>query len=205
MNIGDVAQRTGLPAKTIRYYEDIGLITPDRDANGYRRFATTHLHKLGFLAHARSLGFSIEDCRDLAGPVGGSQPRLGGREGRGANGHLEEIDRKMTELTDMRATLSDLMSRPARVMTDPTARSSKTLRARPVNGSADPRLHLSRNTHFTRSVMRRGRGSMPRARRRHQRSRASFVASKNNGVVAIEGQAGAAAGFGARPGHGPPR
>jgi hypothetical protein len=36
MNIGDVAQRTGLPAKTIRYYEDIGLITPDRDANGYR-------------------------------------------------------------------------------------------------------------------------------------------------------------------------
>jgi DNA-binding transcriptional MerR regulator len=48
MNIGDVAQRTGLPAKTIRYYEDIGLITPDRDANGYRRFATTHLHKLAF-------------------------------------------------------------------------------------------------------------------------------------------------------------
>jgi MerR family copper efflux transcriptional regulator len=65
MNIGDVAQHTGLPAKTIRYYEDIGLITPDRDANGYRRFATTHLHKLGFLARARSLGFSIEDCRTL--------------------------------------------------------------------------------------------------------------------------------------------
>jgi hypothetical protein len=36
MNIGDVAERTGLPAKTIRYYEEIGLITPDRDANGYR-------------------------------------------------------------------------------------------------------------------------------------------------------------------------
>jgi hypothetical protein len=49
MNIGDVAERTGLPAKTIRYYEEIGLITPDRDANGYRRFdATHHIHKLAF-------------------------------------------------------------------------------------------------------------------------------------------------------------
>ena len=45
MNIGDVAQRSGLPAKTIRYYEDIGLITPMRDSNGYRRFRDSDLHK----------------------------------------------------------------------------------------------------------------------------------------------------------------
>ena len=65
MNIGEVSQAAGLPAKTIRYYEDIGLITPLRDANGYRRFAQTHLHKLAFLARARGLGFSIEQCRTL--------------------------------------------------------------------------------------------------------------------------------------------
>ena len=38
MNIGEVAQKTGLPAKTIRYYEDIGLVEPQRGANGYRFF-----------------------------------------------------------------------------------------------------------------------------------------------------------------------
>jgi predicted site-specific integrase-resolvase len=47
MNIGDVAERTGLPAKTIRYYEEIGLIAPDRDANGYRRFDASHAAQAG--------------------------------------------------------------------------------------------------------------------------------------------------------------
>jgi MerR family copper efflux transcriptional regulator len=84
MNIGDVAERTGLPAKTIRYYEEIGLIAPDRDANGYRRFGASHLHKLGFLARARSLGFSIEDCRTLLALWEDRGPRLGGRESRRA-------------------------------------------------------------------------------------------------------------------------
>ncbi|MEL7153489.1 MAG: MerR family transcriptional regulator, partial [Pseudomonadota bacterium] len=65
MNISDVARETGLPAKTIRYYEDIGLVRPDRSANGYRVFTDTQLHKLAFLGRARALGFSIEDCRTL--------------------------------------------------------------------------------------------------------------------------------------------
>ena len=65
MNIGDVAARTGLPTKTIRYYEDIGLITPLRGENGYRRFREADMHKLGFVGRARALGFSIEECRDL--------------------------------------------------------------------------------------------------------------------------------------------
>src|SRR6056297_326943 len=65
MNIGDVAERTGLPAKTIRYYEEIGLVRPLRGENGYRRFRESDVHKLGFLGRARSLGFSIEDCRGL--------------------------------------------------------------------------------------------------------------------------------------------
>ena len=57
MNIGDVAQRSGLPAKTIRYYEEIGLITPLRGANGYRAFRDSDLHKLAFIGRARALGF----------------------------------------------------------------------------------------------------------------------------------------------------
>ena len=65
MNIGDVAERSGLPPKTIRYYEDIGLIRPRRGANGYRGFGNADVHKLAFLGRARSLGFSIEECRAL--------------------------------------------------------------------------------------------------------------------------------------------
>ena len=55
MNIGNAAERSGLPAKTIRYYEDIGLVRPHRNANGYRDFGDADLHKLAFLAgRARS-------------------------------------------------------------------------------------------------------------------------------------------------------
>mgnify|MGYP003680612965 FL=1 len=61
MNIGEVAKKAGLPPKTIRYYEDIGLITPLRDTNGYRSFRDTDMHKLAFLGRARALGFTIED------------------------------------------------------------------------------------------------------------------------------------------------
>lgn len=65
MNISDAADITSLPPKTIRYYEEIGLITPNRTANGYRSFTETHIHQLTFLARARALGFSVEDCRSL--------------------------------------------------------------------------------------------------------------------------------------------
>lgn len=59
MNIGDVAARSGLPAKTIRYYEDIGLICPNRSANGYRCFEERDLHKLAFLGRARAPAFRL--------------------------------------------------------------------------------------------------------------------------------------------------
>ena len=64
-SIGDVADLSGLPAKTIRYYEDIGLVEPLRSTNGYRSFRQSDVHKLAFLGRARALGFTIEDCRSL--------------------------------------------------------------------------------------------------------------------------------------------
>ena len=61
MNIGDVAERSGLPAKTIRYYEDIGLVKPLRSANGYRSFRNGDVHKLAFLGRARALGWPMTE------------------------------------------------------------------------------------------------------------------------------------------------
>ncbi|MHA7886117.1 MULTISPECIES: Cu(I)-responsive transcriptional regulator [Roseicyclus] len=108
MNIGDVAQAAGLPAKTIRYYEDIGLIAPDRSANGYRRFTAAHLHKLAFIARARGLGFSIEQCRTLLA-LYEDRDRASADVKALAETHLAEIDAKMRELSEMRRTLADLV------------------------------------------------------------------------------------------------
>lgn len=112
MNIGDVAQTTGLPAKTIRYYEDIGLVTPQRSANGYRVFQQTDAHKLTFLANARALGFSIEDCRALLS-LWEDRDRASGDVRRIAQEHLSDIDAKIVGLVAMRDTLAELVQRCA--------------------------------------------------------------------------------------------
>ncbi len=109
MNISDVATATGLPAKTIRYYEDIGLVTPLRAENGYRQFEDTHLHTLAFLGRARSLGFTIEDCRKLLALY--NDPARASADVKAvAQTHLVQIDRKIAELGDMRETLSYLVA-----------------------------------------------------------------------------------------------
>ncbi len=108
MNIGDVSARTGLPTKTIRYYENIGLVRPLRDANGYRRFREADMHKLGFVGRARALGFSIEECRDLLA-LYEDEDRASADVRQIAIGHLEEIERKIAALSDMRDTLKGLV------------------------------------------------------------------------------------------------
>lgn len=64
--IGDVAERTGLSAPTIRYYESIGLLAPPvRSATGYRRYPDTTVEELRFIKKAQSLGFSLEEIREI--------------------------------------------------------------------------------------------------------------------------------------------
>ena len=109
MNIGEVSKRADLPAKTIRYYEEIGLITPPRDANGYRAFRDADVHKLAFLARARTLGFPIEDCRALLQLYEDDQ-RSSAEVKRIAKGHLDLIEAKIADLREMRDTLAHLVS-----------------------------------------------------------------------------------------------
>lgn len=109
MNIGEIAERSGLPAKTIRYYEDIKLIQPRRDANGYRNFDEADLHKLAFLARARSLGFSIDDCRQLLA-LFEDRSRASSDVKTLAQSHLDRIEKKLQELQSMRDTLTNLVT-----------------------------------------------------------------------------------------------
>lgn len=108
MNIGEVAERSGLPAKTIRYYEEIGLVRPLRSANGYRAFRESDAHKLSFLGRARALGFSIEDCRTLLG-LYEDESRESAQVKAVAQEHLAAIDDKIAQLKSMRETLSELV------------------------------------------------------------------------------------------------
>ncbi|SMX41524.1 Cu(I)-responsive transcriptional regulator [Actibacterium lipolyticum] len=108
MNIGETAARAGLPPKTIRYYEEIGLVKPMRDNNGYRAFREADLHKLTFLARARALGFTIDGCRALLA-LYEDDARASADVKTIANKHLEEIEKKIVDLKSMHATLTHLV------------------------------------------------------------------------------------------------
>ena len=107
MNIGDVAERSGLPPKTIRYYEDIALVKPERSQNGYRTYSDSDVHRLRFLQRARSLGFSIEECRLLLS-LYEDQNRASADVEALTLQKLDEIDRKLSELRSLRRTLATL-------------------------------------------------------------------------------------------------
>lgn len=108
MNIGDAAERSGLPAKTIRYYEDIHLLKPARGGNGYRDYSTEDVHRLKFLQRARGLGFSVEECRQLLS-LYGDKHRESADVKHLAETKLVEIDRKIAELNGLRKTLQHLV------------------------------------------------------------------------------------------------
>ena len=108
MNVGAAARRSGLPAKTIRYYEDIGLISPARAGNGYRDYSSDDVHRLAFLRRARGLGFSIEDCRQLMA-LYRDKSRASHDVRELAKNHVAAIEEKVRELQSMRATLQTLI------------------------------------------------------------------------------------------------
>lgn len=108
MNIGNAAEQTCLPAKTIRYYENIGLVTASRAANGYRAFGATELHKLAFLGRAKALGFTIVDCRTLLA-LWEDKRRSSEDVKRIADVHLNAIEQKIAVLQSLKQALSDLV------------------------------------------------------------------------------------------------
>jgi MerR family transcriptional regulator, copper efflux regulator len=105
MNIGEAAAQSGVPPKTIRYYEEIGLIQPaPRSGNGYRAYGDADIHILRFVQRARSLGFSVIECRQLLDLY--RNPHRTSAEVKALTlGRIVELDRKMAELAAMRATL----------------------------------------------------------------------------------------------------
>lgn len=109
MNVRDAAARSGLPPKTVRYYDEIGLVVPDRRGNGYRDYDDQAVQKLAFLKRARQLGFAIEDCRRLLG-LYEDKGRASADVKKLAEQHLREIDERLEELRELRTTLAELVN-----------------------------------------------------------------------------------------------
>jgi len=108
MQIGEAARRTGVSAKMIRHYESIGLIpSADRRDSNYRDYGHHDIHRLGFIRRARDLGFSIEEIRDLL-RLWGDQARSSADVKALTLGHIGELDRKISLLSEMRDTLIHL-------------------------------------------------------------------------------------------------
>lgn len=63
LSIGQIAERTGLAVSAIRYYEDQGLVRPDRNAAGQRRYERADIRRLSFVMIAQRLGFSLSEIR----------------------------------------------------------------------------------------------------------------------------------------------
>ena len=111
MNIGTVARQSGVPAKTIRYYESVGLIdAADRTAAGYRVYDRHDVETLRFVQRARSLGFSVDAVGSLLA-LWRDRSRSSAEVKALAERRVADIDRKIAELAEMRGTLTHLMER----------------------------------------------------------------------------------------------
>ena len=109
MNIGDAAKASGVSAKMIRHYESVGLFAgASRTDAGYRQYNDSEVGTLRFIRHARDLGFSLDQIRELLGLW--QDRRRPSRQVKAlAQAHLQELDQKLQELLAMKATLEHLV------------------------------------------------------------------------------------------------
>jgi MerR family transcriptional regulator, copper efflux regulator len=108
MNIGQASGASGVSAKMIRYYEEIGLIRPSaRTANNYRVYSDGDVHVLRFIKRARSLGFSLEETERLLA-LWQDRERESAAVKAVATCHIEDLERRIGEMQAMVKTLKHL-------------------------------------------------------------------------------------------------
>lgn len=109
MNIGEAAAASGVSAKMIRYYEEIGLVMPERrTSSNYRVYGENEVHRLRFVRRARTLGFSLEETERLLG-LWSDTTRKNDDVRAVALDHLKELEEKMEAMRAMADTLKNLV------------------------------------------------------------------------------------------------
>jgi Cu(I)-responsive transcriptional regulator len=107
-NIGAASRASGVSAKMIRHYEDIGLLPKvARSFGNYRVYSANDIHVLRFIRRARDLGFSIEEIRELLG-LWRNKSRSSAAVKKIAGKHIADLRVKIAELESMVQTLEHL-------------------------------------------------------------------------------------------------
>ena len=111
MRIGEAAKRSGMAARTIRFYEEAGLIEPPtRRESGYREFGADDVRRLRFIHRARNLGFGIDEVGRLLS-LWSDRERASADVKRLALEHVARVEAKMAELCSMRDAILHLAER----------------------------------------------------------------------------------------------
>ncbi len=105
MRIGELARRTGLRASAIRYYEDVGLLSPPRRVSGRRVYEEGAYHRLLLIQAAQRAGFSLAEIRELV-ELTADQARAAAGWPVLAQGKLDELDASIAKLQHTRAALA---------------------------------------------------------------------------------------------------
>ena len=109
MNIGQAAQASGVSAKMIRHYEEIGMLPKaSRTPAGYRVYSEGDVHTLRFVRHARDLGFSMKEIGELLN-LWQNRRRASSSVKRLAEAHMAELDERIRQLAAMKDTLATLV------------------------------------------------------------------------------------------------
>ena len=117
MNIGDVAKASNLPTKTIRYYEDEGLIQqPYRTEGNQRRYNAEHLKRLSFIMHSRELGFTLDEIRELISLS--TNEHVGHDADLIAEKHFQSVERKIERLQSLSKELRNMLDACSHDKTD---------------------------------------------------------------------------------------
>ena len=106
--IGEAAAAAGLPVKTVRYYDEAGLIQPGRGMNGYRLYRERDVRLLAFVQRARNLGFSLDECRELLS-LYQDRARASADVKRLARQRVKDIELRIIELQGLKAVLDELV------------------------------------------------------------------------------------------------
>jgi MerR family transcriptional regulator, copper efflux regulator len=136
LTIGQVAQTSGVAAKTIRYYEQIGVLpAPSRTASGYRLYDQSGVERLRFIRRARSLGLPLQQLKTLLGTFnGGRQPTLRPRLRALVRAQLDVVTNHIAELERLQQQLEEILRRMQAAVPRPQAGACQCLETK--NGRA---------------------------------------------------------------------
>lgn len=105
LTIGYVSDRTGLPPSAIRYYEDEGLVRPDRNASGHRRFERADIRRLSFIMISQGLGFSLNEIRAALSSLPEGRTPSKADWARISKRFGEELDKRIAQMQALRERL----------------------------------------------------------------------------------------------------